>query len=205
MSGQGAMFDALTCDPVDLLERGGDVLADKSRWPQRLVELYDVLFAYARKAGFDDEATARDASARAVLIADDLGGSVVYLPRGDALRKAVRDSEAYRRHDGRNTDALAREYGMTTTSSMSCSPVSANAVFDPSKEGFSTNGSSQGPNLCDLECVRALERQPPAISFQCERSCRKYRAPKDQPDAPKARASGFVLCWRHQAQPSTLF
>lgn len=115
MSGQGEMFDALTCDPLDLIERGGEVLADKARWPQRLVELYDVLFAFARKTGLDEETAARDASARAVLIADYLGGSVVYLPRGDALRKAVRDSEAYRRHDGRNTDTLAREYGMTTT------------------------------------------------------------------------------------------
>ncbi|MDC8015180.1 Mor transcription activator family protein [Tahibacter soli] len=105
----------MTCDPLDLIERGGEVLADKARWPQRLVELYDVLFAYARKIGFDDEKAARDASERAVLIADYLGGSVIYLPRGDALRKAVRDSEAYRRHDGRNTDALAREYGMKTT------------------------------------------------------------------------------------------
>jgi len=113
MSGQGEMFDALTCDPV--IERGGEVLADKARWPQRLIELYDVLFAYARKAGFDDEAAARDASARAVLIADYLGGSVVYLPRGDALRKAVRDSEAYHRHDGPNTEQLAREYGISTT------------------------------------------------------------------------------------------
>ncbi|MDC8012914.1 Mor transcription activator family protein [Tahibacter soli] len=115
MSGQGEMFDALTCDPLDLIERGGEVIADKSRWPQRLVDLYDVLFAYARKTGADAETAARDASARAVLIADYLGGAVVYLPRGDAMRKAVRDSEAYRRHDGRNTNVLAREYGMTTT------------------------------------------------------------------------------------------
>lgn len=115
MSGQEEMFDALTCDPLDLIERGGEVLADKARWPQRLVELYDVLFAYARKIGLDDEASARDASARTLLIADYLGGSVVYLPRGDALRRAVRDSEAYRRHNGRNTDMLAREYGMTST------------------------------------------------------------------------------------------
>lgn len=115
MSGQGTMFDALTCDPVDLIERGGEVLADKSRWPQRLVELYDVLFAYARKVGRSESDAALDASAQSVLIADYLGGSVVYLPRGEALRKAVRDSEAYRRHNGRNTEVLAREYGMTTT------------------------------------------------------------------------------------------
>ena len=116
MSGQNELFDALTCDPLELIERAGTVLDDKTRWPQRLVEIYDVLFAYnsrRRYAGVDE--AARDATAQAILLADYLGGAVVYLPRGDALRKAVRDSEAYRRHNGRNTEELAREYGMTTT------------------------------------------------------------------------------------------
>lgn len=116
MSGQNELFDALTCDPLELIERAGTLLDDKTRWPQRLVEIYDVLFAYNTKRrglGMDD--AARDSSAQAILLADYLGGAVVYLPRGDGLRKAVRDSEAYRRHDGRNTEQLAREYGMTTT------------------------------------------------------------------------------------------
>lgn len=116
MSDQSELFDALTCDPLELIERAGTVLDDKTRWPQRLVELFDVLFAYhTKRRGLNEDDAARDASAQAILIADYLGGAVVYLPRGDALRKAVRDSEAYRRHNGRNTEELAREYGMTTT------------------------------------------------------------------------------------------
>lgn len=116
MSNQTEMFNALTCDPLELIERASGVLDDKTRWPQRLVEIYDVLFAYnARRRGLAEDDAARDAAAQAILLADYLGGAVVYLPRGDSLRKAVRDSEAYRRHNGRNTEELAREYGMTTT------------------------------------------------------------------------------------------
>lgn len=115
MTDQREMFNALTCDPFDLIERGSEVLSDKARWPQRLVEIYDLLFAYAKRQGLDDNVAANDATCRTILIADYLGGSVVYLPRGDALRIAVRDSEVYRRHNGRNTEQLARELGMTTT------------------------------------------------------------------------------------------
>lgn len=94
----------------------GTVLGDKTRSPQRLVEIYDELFAYnTNRRGLVEDDAARDASAQAILLADYLGGAVVYLPRGDGLRKAVRDSEAYRRHNGRNTEELAREYDMTTT------------------------------------------------------------------------------------------
>lgn len=112
---QAEMFDALTCDPLDLIERGGDVLTDRTRWPQRLAELYDVLYAYNQRLGMNPDSGSRDAAERAILLADYLGGSVIYLPRGDVLRRSVRDAEAFRRHTGNNTELLAREYGMTTT------------------------------------------------------------------------------------------
>jgi Mor family transcriptional regulator len=115
MSPQATMFDALTCDPLELIERGGDVLDDRTRWPMRLVEIYDIEFAYSLRQGLDRDAAARDAAARTILIADYIGGSSIYLPRGDELRRAVRDSEVYTRHRGSNHDALAREIGMTST------------------------------------------------------------------------------------------
>lgn len=115
MTAQPELFNALTCDPLDLIERAGDVLTDRARWPQRMTELFDVLYAYNVRLGMQADTAAPDAAERTFLIADYLGGSVVYLPRGDALRRAVRDAEAYRRHTGNNTEQLAREYGMTTT------------------------------------------------------------------------------------------
>lgn len=115
MTAQPELFNALTCDPLDLIERAGDVVTDRARWPQRMTELFDVLYAYNLRMGMQADTAAPDAAERTFLIADYLGGSVVYLPRGDALRRAVRDAEAYRRHTGNNTEQLAREYGMTTT------------------------------------------------------------------------------------------
>lgn len=115
MTAQPELFNALTCDPLDLIERAGDVVTDRARWPQRMTELFDVLYAYNVRLGMQADTAAPDAAERTFLIADYLGGSVVYLPRGDALRRAVRDAEAYRRHTGNNTEQLAREYGMTTT------------------------------------------------------------------------------------------
>lgn len=111
---QGTMFDALTCDPMDLIERGGEALSDVSRWPQRLRELFEIEHRYSLRSMPADQAAA-DAGARTLLIADYLGGSAVYLPRGDALRKAVRDAMIYARFNrASNMDTLAREFGVTT-------------------------------------------------------------------------------------------
>ena len=111
---QCSMFDALTCDPMELIEKGGSALHDVSRWPQRLQELFDIERRYSARSMPSDHAAA-DAGARTMLIADYLGGSAIYLPRGDALRKAVRDAMIYARFNRTsNMDALAREFGVTT-------------------------------------------------------------------------------------------
>lgn len=115
MAEQAAMFDAMSCDPLDLIERAGDDMPDRARWPERMAELFDIEHAYNLKRGMSADDAARDAGARVILLCDYLGGSVTYLPRGDALRQAVRDSITYRRHCGSNTEALARELGITTT------------------------------------------------------------------------------------------
>lgn len=47
---QPELFDALTCDPLDLIERGGDALSDISRWPQRLRELFDIEYRYSLRS-----------------------------------------------------------------------------------------------------------------------------------------------------------
>lgn len=115
---QATMLDALTCDPVDLLERAAcaGVLDERARWPQRLAEMFDVEFAYNLRAGMDRDAAARNAAERTILLADYLGGSSIYLPRGEALRQAVHDSEVYARHRGTaNHAALAREINITET------------------------------------------------------------------------------------------
>lgn len=113
-SEQPELFDALTCDPMDLIERGGEALTDISRWPARLQELFDIEHRYSLRT-MSEDAAAADAGARTILVADYIGGSALYLPRGDALRKAVRDAMIYVRFSRAvNKDALAREFGVTT-------------------------------------------------------------------------------------------
>jgi Mor family transcriptional regulator len=112
---QHTMLDALTCDPLDLIEHAGDDMPNRARWPEKMAELFDIEYSYNTKQGMSEDDAAADAAARVILICDYLGGSVTYLPRGDTLRQAVRDSAAYRRHTGRNTESLARELGITTT------------------------------------------------------------------------------------------
>ena len=107
------LFNALTCDPMDLIEHAGDALTDRSRWPARLQELFDIEYRYSLRT-LSDDAAAQDAAARTFLIADYVGGSALYVPRGDALRLAVRNAEIYARYRGTaNHSALAREYGVT--------------------------------------------------------------------------------------------
>lgn len=100
-------------DPFDLVERCSADLPEKNRWPERLAELYDVMFAYNRKLKMGDEEAARDAEARTILVAEYQGGAALYLPRGDELRRAVRDRRIYRVANRRNIEAIAREAGLT--------------------------------------------------------------------------------------------
>ncbi|MCS5516188.1 hypothetical protein NWF32_17110 [Pseudomonas qingdaonensis] len=56
--------------------------------------------------------------ARAVVFAicETMGGSVVYIPRGDTLRKALRDAEIFRAWRENNTrpDELARKFDLAS-------------------------------------------------------------------------------------------
>ena len=116
MTESGELFDALTCDPLDLIERAGEDLPEVHRWPKRMAEMFDIEFRYSKRRGMADDEAAIDAGSRVILLCDYLGGGApMYLPRGDDLRRAVRDSQLYRRANRDNLEALARESGMTVT------------------------------------------------------------------------------------------
>ncbi|MDC8804235.1 Mor transcription activator family protein [Halomonas pacifica] len=97
--------------PADALER----LADPEilgKWPQSLSDMLGVIEAAYCRAG-DDQAEARRRAFRAVrALASYHGGRVFYLPKGEALDRALRDREIWERFDGKNHDALSREYDL---------------------------------------------------------------------------------------------
>ena len=111
---QQEMFDPIAADAFDVAKFGAaDMHEARHRWPQRLVELYDVALAYNRRLGMDDDAAERDAVERTFLIADYIGGRLLYVPSGEKLRLAVRDLQIYRAHGRRSVADLARAHGLT--------------------------------------------------------------------------------------------
>lgn len=114
-AGQPNLFDPMQCDPLELVERGGAAAREMARWPQRLVELFELHRAFNLRRGMDPDRAAVDAAERVVLIAEYLGGRPVYLPRGDAIRRAVRDATIYA-SQGVPVEELARRHGMAVAS-----------------------------------------------------------------------------------------
>ena len=110
---QGELYGGESPDLVDLLEHVDASQLPEERWPQTLADLVDVLTAtFKRNGQGDDEAFA--AAQKAVLaIAHYLGGRPVYLPKGDALDRALRDEQIFREANRYNIDNIAAKLGFS--------------------------------------------------------------------------------------------
>lgn len=86
----------------------------QAKWAPMLANMVAVLEALYRRRGIGAEQAFELARDSVLAQAEYFGGRVVYLPRGDQLKNAVRDAEIYRRFRGsRNADQLADEYELT--------------------------------------------------------------------------------------------
>lgn len=111
---QTTLFDAMTCDVLDLIEHAGEV--DQRVWPQRLHQLFEIHRAYNRtRLRMPDAQAAADARDRSILLGDYLGGRQFILPRGDALRQALRDKQIWLEFTGNNAEALAEKHKLHIT------------------------------------------------------------------------------------------
>lgn len=116
MSQNDELFDALTCDPLDLIDRLGDDV-DSRKWPERLHQMYELMRHFnLRRCGMDEPVAALDARDRCIVIGDYLGGRVLSLPRGTALRAALRDKQIWRGFTGDNHEALAARHNLDVRS-----------------------------------------------------------------------------------------
>lgn len=105
-------MDATTCDPLDLIEQLGDDL-ELRKWPARLHDLYTLHREFnERRRGMTPDAAALDARDRCILLANYLGGRAYNIPRGDALRIALRDKQIHEEFNGKNHEELADRYGL---------------------------------------------------------------------------------------------
>lgn len=84
-----------------------------SKWTKTLVEYVQVLERLYVRQGKTEADAFKQAAASVLELAEHRGGKVEYLPRGDALRTALRHAEIYRRGNGKNHDALADEFGIS--------------------------------------------------------------------------------------------
>ena len=87
---------------------------DASKWAKTLVEYVQVLERLYVRQGKAEAESFKLAAASVLELAEFRGGRAEYLPRGDAIRTALKHAEIYRRCNGRNQQALADEFGMTT-------------------------------------------------------------------------------------------
>lgn len=94
-----------------LLKNVDDI--DPGVWPRTLAELVDVYVDHFLRLGRGQAAALTEAQAVVIVLAHHFGGRMVYLPRDDKLRLALRDARIWREHNGRNVQDLADRYGLT--------------------------------------------------------------------------------------------
>lgn len=110
--------DDLFGDGVDerndlLAHLDDEVLHDQHLWPRDLVELAEVIRAQLQREGVEDEAMYRQAERVLLAMAFLCGGRSYYLPKGERIKKALRDKRLYDEFDGRNVRSLASRYDLS--------------------------------------------------------------------------------------------
>lgn len=93
-----------------------EVLEDPERWEKTMADIADVLVEELRRAGVEGAQCLGRKLAFA--LSQAIGGTQIYLPRGDAIRRASRDLGIWLEYDGtvmgpNGSVALSQRYGMS--------------------------------------------------------------------------------------------
>ena len=101
---------------ADLLRRLEDIPEEvQKKWPKDLSALIDIYSASLQRLGYNQQEASKISH---ILLAEQAvycGGRYFYLPKPDALKKAVRDVEIHRDWSERNMlpEALAAKYQLS--------------------------------------------------------------------------------------------
>tara|TARA_B110000211_G_scaffold15953_1_gene16674 strand:+ start:10199 stop:10636 length:438 start_codon:yes stop_codon:yes gene_type:complete len=87
--------------------------AVKKAWPKFLRELMDVLKNELIRDGHEESDALKLAQKLVARQAQHLGGRMVYIPRDERLKLALRDMEIYDNYNGGNSRDLAERYNLT--------------------------------------------------------------------------------------------
>lgn len=87
--------------------------APREKWARTLAYMVDVLCATFQRAQLDEDSALDLAQRGVIALAESQGGRPIYLPRGEALRNAVRDRLIYRLANRNNIEALAQRFDVS--------------------------------------------------------------------------------------------
>jgi Mor family transcriptional regulator len=107
------LFASDVVDPLDVIERAGSAGVTEDMWPPLLSGMLRVLEAVNRRKGMDEKAAFDHARDDVVALSEYFGARMVYLPKGERLRLALRDAEIWRSFTGRNARDLAEKYQLS--------------------------------------------------------------------------------------------
>lgn len=79
---------------------------NSDKWPPLLAELVGVLEAALVREGVPQKPALEQALASALAVGEYLGGKLVYIPRGDRLRTALKHAKAWRTWRGDNIEEI---------------------------------------------------------------------------------------------------
>lgn len=121
MAGTQEQNNELFDDSHDLLDKAllrldslpADDDAVKKAWPKFLRELMDVLKNELIRDGLQEDVALKLAQKLVARQAQHLGGRMVYIPRDERLKLALRDMEIYDHYLGGNSRDLAERYNLT--------------------------------------------------------------------------------------------
>lgn len=108
--------DSDKLDPKKVLAHMEDPIVS-ARWEGNLKEMVELAeFELLKKLPEKPEAVPEIARAVVFSICSTMGGSVIYLPRGESLKRAMRDAEIYREwlDAGAQPHELVRKYQLSS-------------------------------------------------------------------------------------------
>lgn len=110
MDNQDDLFnDSFSPEILDNINQAMDG-DDCKAWPTIIVDLFKIVKLKYQKQGIEDVRITLETT---LALIDYLGGMQVYVPKGERLRKHIRNMEIYYRFNGRNIRELARQYEQT--------------------------------------------------------------------------------------------
>lgn len=101
------MLEPETLVERDILDPGG------AHWPQELALVVRVMETAFTKAGVPVDRATELAIAGALALGEYRGGRMLYLPRGERLRTALKHAQAWRMWRGNNIDEVMAFLGVT--------------------------------------------------------------------------------------------